>query len=336
MILLADPNAAALLDLRVTFQAEIRVPLDKEFGVDRTMRLMTRGASFAHCFVFEHEWTDLIPVAISATLVQPRHRQPAGRSSDVRAMRIMTIAAAETAFEDRMMLRQVELRVSRQVTLETRGGFVARIDDPFPGARPCHMPAAGAVTRFASRLAGHPEVVVTMELAMGASGKHAGVFLMALGAGGVAHIRGALDGRRGVHRTVERSAGGEPQQQAKPCPGQQPTGPQPGGRGTHKQSIVRQRLKPNPNSASRNSHSGFAARFDLTTSHFEPQELWHPAEAHGTVQPSFHYISQSSREPQPTLTPLTRDFGSTPSVYAGTALSGRMDLRQPGAGLPKT
>ena len=104
--------------------------------------------------MLENERPNLIAMAAGAALVQPRHRQSTRPLPDVHAVGIMTIAAAEAAFEERMMLRQVELRVRRQVTLETGVGIAGRIDDPFAGACFRHMPASGTVTRFAAGLAG--------------------------------------------------------------------------------------------------------------------------------------------------------------------------------------
>ena len=213
MIRFPNHRAAPLLDLGMTFQTEIRVALNQQLRVERTMRLMARRTPLAHRFVLEHERTSLLAVTWRAALVQPGHRQTAGRLANVVAMRVMAIATTQAALEDRMMPRQVELRVGRQMTLETRGRFASRIDDQLAVARRRHMTAPRTVTRLAPGLPGHLEVVLTIKPAVGAAGKSPGVIGMAVGAGRIAHKRRAFNGGRGVQRAVEGPAGGQPQHQ---------------------------------------------------------------------------------------------------------------------------
>jgi len=54
MVHIADVNLFARgLDLRVAAHAEIRIALDEHFLVDRTVRIVTNDAAFAHGRVFE-------------------------------------------------------------------------------------------------------------------------------------------------------------------------------------------------------------------------------------------------------------------------------------------
>jgi hypothetical protein len=65
-------------------------------------------------------------------------------------MRIMTIGAADFAFQNRMVVRQLELRAHFQVTLETSFRGLARIDDRVRCAAAFYVQAPRAVTRLAS------------------------------------------------------------------------------------------------------------------------------------------------------------------------------------------
>lgn len=222
---LSNEDTAVLLDLGVALQAEVQVALDHELRVERTVRLMAGGASFAHGFMLEHKWASLIAVTIGAAFVQSGHGQSAGRLPNIVAVGIMTVAATHAAFEHRMVLRQIELRMRRQMTLEAGCGIAARIDDQITCTGRRHMAATWTVTRFAAGLPGHLESIVAMEPAVGAAGKDSSVVFMALGAGRVAHKRRAFDGWRGVYRAVESSAGGQKQQYREPNAGQKAAGP---------------------------------------------------------------------------------------------------------------
>ena len=65
MIHLADEKTSrGTLNLRVAFQAQIIVPLNQHFGIDRPVRRMANRAPFSQRFVFVDDW----PALFSMTL----------------------------------------------------------------------------------------------------------------------------------------------------------------------------------------------------------------------------------------------------------------------------
>src|SRR5437773_7224458 len=105
--------------------------------------------------MLEHERPCLLAMTLGTVLVQPRHRQSAGRHENVGAMRIMALHAVHAAFQDRMVLRKAELSVDVQVTLETGGRVSPRVDDELAAATTCFdVLAAGAMAGLAAGLAG--------------------------------------------------------------------------------------------------------------------------------------------------------------------------------------
>jgi hypothetical protein len=84
-------------------------------------------------------------------LVQARHGEAAGGFHDVRAVWVVALDAVHPAFEDGMMLRQIEFGVGFQMTVETSGWVFAGIDDEFsPSTTGFDVFAARAVTGFAT------------------------------------------------------------------------------------------------------------------------------------------------------------------------------------------
>jgi len=131
MVCLTDENLAGslVLHLGVALQAKIRVALRQHLPIDRAVRFMTDRATFPQRLMFEYERACLIPMAVSAVLVHSSHGQSACRFEDVGAVGIMALHAVHPAFEDGMMLRQIELSSRVQVALKTGGGVFARIHD---------------------------------------------------------------------------------------------------------------------------------------------------------------------------------------------------------------
>jgi hypothetical protein len=123
--------------LRVAFQAEVIIALHEHLVRDGAVRVMADGATFAQRFVVEHHRARLLAMTFRTAFVQPRHarrrshakRSPMRCLHDVRAVWIVALHAIHAAFEDGVMLRQLELRVNIQMTREARLRIAARIDD---------------------------------------------------------------------------------------------------------------------------------------------------------------------------------------------------------------
>lgn len=116
-------------------EAEVRVADSEQLRVDRTMRVVTSRATFAQGWMFKDEWPGLLPVALSAGFVLPRHSQASRWFHDVRAVRVMALDAIHLAFGYRMMLRKMELCVHVQVALVTSRRILTWIHDELVAAR---------------------------------------------------------------------------------------------------------------------------------------------------------------------------------------------------------
>lgn len=142
------------LDLRVAAETQIRVALDKHLAIDRTVRVVANGATFAHRLVLEDKWPRLVAMALRAAFVVTRHGESARRFENVAAMRVVALNAIHAAFDYGMALRQIEFSMSLEMTLETRRGIFAGIENK-PPARGLDVFAAGTMARFATRLPRH-------------------------------------------------------------------------------------------------------------------------------------------------------------------------------------
>lgn len=189
MIRVADVNVAGgnirALDLRVTAQAQVGVVSHEHFLVDGTVRTMANRAAFVQGFVFKNKGPGLGLMTLGAALVLPRHRQPARRFEDVAAVRIVAVHAIHVAFDDRVMVRQVEFRLHIEMALKTGLRFFAGVDDELRRAAGTDVFAAGAMAGFAPALAGHPRVF-KMQPRVGAGGKFPDDVRMAIGASAIA------------------------------------------------------------------------------------------------------------------------------------------------------
>ena len=192
-----DFTALAVLGLGVAFEAEIGIALDEQLAIHRPVRVVANGATFAQSFVFENKWARLFAVTGGAILVQPRHGQSAGRLEDVSAMRVMTLDAIHAAFNDWVMLRQIEFSMGLQMTLETGRRIFSRVDDEFAAsAAGLEVFAAGAVAGFAPGLSGEPRLS-NVHSGVRTGGKHPGDVGVAIKAGFIADVSCARDFRRG-------------------------------------------------------------------------------------------------------------------------------------------
>jgi hypothetical protein len=148
---------------------------------------MTDGAALAQGFMFKNERPGLGLVALRATLILPGHGKAAFRFENIAAMRVVAVHAIHVAFDDGVVLGQVEFGLHIEVALKTGVGFFSGIDDEICRAAGTDMLAAGTVTGFASALAGHGGIF-DMQTRMRAAGKFADNFHMTIGARPVANI----------------------------------------------------------------------------------------------------------------------------------------------------
>ena len=149
------------LDLQMALKAEVVVALDQQLSIERTVRAMARGATFAQGFVLEDEWPALFAVTLRALFVQARHGEAAGGFHDVVPVRVVALHAIHVAFNDRMMLRQVEFRMDIDVALKTRPWVLAGIhDEPAAAAADAHVFAGWAVAGFAAAHARELDVIL--------------------------------------------------------------------------------------------------------------------------------------------------------------------------------
>jgi hypothetical protein len=125
---------------------------------------MADDASFAQCFVFIDKRAALCGMTLEAGVVSAEKCDPASvhRLRHVRRvsfyrgpdMWIMAIGTSDFAFEDGMMMRQLELRPDLEVTLKASLWIFVRINDRACAAAGGNVFTTRAVTGFASRVLG--------------------------------------------------------------------------------------------------------------------------------------------------------------------------------------
>ncbi len=156
---------------------------------------MTRRAAFAQSWMFEYVWFCLFAVAIGTRFVHACHGKAAVRFHDVHTVRIVALDAVHFAFEDGVVLRQVEFNIGGNVALETGFGLFAGIDDKSASAG-SHVFASRAVARFAALLARHFRVGYA-DARVRTRWKDASDLVMAISTSFVADVSRAFDLRRG-------------------------------------------------------------------------------------------------------------------------------------------
>jgi hypothetical protein len=179
-------------------EAKIGITGDEHFQVDRAMRTVAGGATLTQRVVLEDKWPGLVSMAWGATLIAPRHGQPAGGFHDVRAVRVVALDAVHAAFPDRVVLGEVELSLHVQVALKTSGRILAGIDDESLAAAQAgrgDVFAGGAVAGFAPALAGDGRIL-RMNCRVRAGWKSSHKVGVAIRAGLVAHEAGTGDFQR--------------------------------------------------------------------------------------------------------------------------------------------
>lgn len=196
------------LRLRVALDAEIYVPLVEELLRERAVRRVAGHAPFAQRLVAEDVGLALLAMAVGARLVQSRGGESTLGFVDVKAVRVVALAAVEFAFKDLVVVRQPELRVGLDVAGEAGFRRLTRVDDELvmPLSAGLDVLAARPVARLATRLAGEARAV-RVKAPVCARGEGAGVVRVALSAGLVADEGRALDLRRGGHGALYGRAG---------------------------------------------------------------------------------------------------------------------------------
>ncbi len=219
MFEIADVNftRARTLDLSVAFQAKVRIAFDQHLPIDGAVRVVANGAAFPQRFVLEDKGAGLLAVALGATFVEARHRQPLGSLEDVRSVRIVALDTVHSAFQHRMMLGQIELTMRLEVTAQARGGVLAGVDDELrTPAGGFDVLAAWPVTRFASRLPGH-FCILQVNARVSAGGENARNIGVAICAGFIADVVRARNFRGRQDRARSNGAGIEQKQQKEVC-----------------------------------------------------------------------------------------------------------------------
>ncbi len=109
-------------------------------------------------------------MTLRATFVVLCHGQPAGRLENIAAVRVVALNATHAAFNDGMMLRQIEFGVDIEMTLKTRRRIVVRIDDEIRAAAGFNVFAAGGRGWIRNRF-GRPSPHFKMNARVRAGGK---------------------------------------------------------------------------------------------------------------------------------------------------------------------
>ena len=136
-------------------ETKVGIVVYQQLFINGTVRVVTNRAALPQCLVLKDKGPRLRLMTARATLILPRHCQAALRFKDVSSVRVVAIHAVHIAFNDRMMLRQIEFGLSVQMALETGCGIFSRIDDEAGRATTSNMFAAWTVAGLASALPCH-------------------------------------------------------------------------------------------------------------------------------------------------------------------------------------
>lgn len=225
MVGVADVNVAGgdvgALDLCMAAQAEVGVVINEHFLINGTVGIVTDGAAFAQGFVLKDKWTGLVLVTLGAALILSSHCQAAFGFENVTAVRVVAVDAIHVTFDDRVMLRQIELALDIEMALKTAVRFFPRVDNESGAAAGTDMFAAGTMAGFAAAHAGHGRIS-NMQAGVRAGWKFADNFCMTIGAGLVADVmragnfQGSHDGTRCSARNQKKpDAARKPQKEGR-------------------------------------------------------------------------------------------------------------------------
>jgi len=219
MILLADKDSISLVIRslqHMTLEAEIGVALGQHFAVYRTMRLMADDTTLAHGFVLEGKRPGLFAVTFRTRLVNPCHGESALGLEDIAPMRIVALDAIHAVFQHRMMVRQIEIRVRREMTLQARGRIATGIENELPRAPGGNVEAARPMTGFTAAVPGPRPGLTHVNPGMRAGRETADIIGMAVKTSAIAGVMRPGNIHRRHHRPRCGDAGNEHQRTAHP------------------------------------------------------------------------------------------------------------------------
>lgn len=146
-------------DLRVAPETKIVVARDEQLVVDRTVRLMARGTTFAQRGMYEHARPGLLAVTLGARLIPAAERETSRRFENVRSVRVVALNAIHLTFHNGMVMRQAKLSVNFLMTIETGHRITTGIhDEPPPTATHANVFASRTMAGFAAGASLHIEV----------------------------------------------------------------------------------------------------------------------------------------------------------------------------------
>jgi hypothetical protein len=168
---------------------------------------MTHRAPLPQGFVLKNKRPRLLPMTLSAILIQPRHCQAARRFENIAPVRIVALNAIHVTFNDRMMLRHPKFSLRLQMTLETSGWIFARVHNKFaaPTAR-FDMFAARPVARFATRLPAEL-CIIDMHTGMRTGRKYSGDIRVTLRTGAITDVSCSCNFQRRNYRPSQGRTG---------------------------------------------------------------------------------------------------------------------------------
>jgi hypothetical protein len=135
-------------------------------------------------------------MALRATLVQAGHGQPGMGFHDFVSVRVVTLDTIHSALDDRMMPRQVKIRVNIEMALKADRRVLARINDELSAsAAAFDMFAARPVTRLTAIQSGEFQFVF-IKFAVFAERKRPADIRVTFDTGGIADEMCSFDLRR--------------------------------------------------------------------------------------------------------------------------------------------
>jgi hypothetical protein len=141
------------LDLRMAAETQIGVALRQQLGVDRTVNVVTCGATLTQGRVLENKRPRLLAMAWRTGLGWTAQCEPPGGFKNVASVRVVTLNTVHFLFQNRVVPGQMELSFNGAMTLETGRDVLAWIDDKFvPASTGLNVETSRTVARLAARL----------------------------------------------------------------------------------------------------------------------------------------------------------------------------------------
>jgi hypothetical protein len=110
-------------------QAKILIPHRQQLCINRAMRRVANGATFAQGRMFKNKWPCLFSMALGAGFVQARHGQSSRGLHNVQAVGIVALDTIHLPFKHRVVLRKMKLGIDVQMTLKTRCWILPGVND---------------------------------------------------------------------------------------------------------------------------------------------------------------------------------------------------------------